>query len=189
MLRLNSPNLLVRSLKSWPDYARMLEDSKADKKYRPLGDKRIFWDRWFLSGPHNTRRGVKHIMKNLRLTPQEWQRLTTLRDRSTKPSTLSTPRSTRSPANCRTAWTPIVQKKIERMAFPRQIGKTSVSFWTRSRRSITSSMLSLNIKSVFKTSGVGGYSPKRQKRRARHEQPETRRHAPSRRNGAPPPPC
>jgi hypothetical protein len=46
----------------------------------------------------------------------------------------------------------------------------------------------LNAKSVFKTSGVGWYSPKRQKRRARHEQPETRRHAPSRRNGAPPPP-
>jgi hypothetical protein len=122
-------------------------------------------------------------MKNLRLLPHECSASPRCVIRSTKPSTLSTPRSMRSLASCRTPWTPIARKKIERMAIRRRIGKTFISFWTISRRSITSPMLSLNTKSVFKTSGVGGYSPKRQKRRTRHEQPGKPRHAPSWRGG------
>ena len=127
-------------------------------------------------------------MTNLRLTPQEWQRLTTLRDSFDKAVDIIDA--------ALNALTCELQNGVDayRAEEDREDGVPPAD-----REDLCLFLDEIaEIDYVF--DAIFEYKerlqnlrrwvlPERQKRRTRHEQPETRRHAPSRRDGAPPPPC
>jgi len=123
-------------------------------------------------------------MTNLRLTPQEWQRLTMLRDSFDKAVDIIDA--------ALSALTHELQNGVDayRAEEDREDGDPPADreelhlFLDGIAEIDCVSDAIFEYKERLQNLRRRWYSPKRQKRRARHEQPEIRRHAPSRRNGA-----